>query len=268
MTDMIDTQIPEPGFRVRLADNLARRIALGPRRKLNRPLVSFTFDDVPVSAATEGAGLLEEFGARGTFYVAGSFLGSSTEHYAVVKGDDIVRLHARGHEIGCHSFSHGRIDHVGANALVTDVLRNRQVLKAIEPKLPLRNFAYPYGFASLTWKRKLRHLFDSCRTVYPRINAGTTDPHYLSALPLIQAEMDGDAIERALDKAQESNGWVVFYGHDVTAKYSPYGCAPSLLKHALAAATRRSIEIATIQQGVEQLLPSAATPLTLAAGAV
>ena len=267
MTEMVDTKLPAPGFRVRLADNLARRIALGPRRKLNRPLVSFTFDDVPVSAAIEGTALLEEFGARGTYYVAGSFIGISTEHYQVVSGDDIVRLHANGHEIGCHSFSHGRTDYVGANALVSDVLRNRAALKAIEPSLPLRNFAYPYGFASLGWKSKLRCLFDSCRTVYPRVHTGEIDPQYLLALPLIQAETDGDAIERALDQAQQNNGWTIFYTHDVAAKPSPYGCTPSLLKHALAAVTRKGIAIATIQQGVEQFAPSAASAMTLAPGA-
>ena len=34
-------------------------------------MVTFTFDDVPVSACELGAGILESFGARGTFYVAG-----------------------------------------------------------------------------------------------------------------------------------------------------------------------------------------------------
>ena len=34
-------------------------------------MVSFTFDDVPKCAATVGATILEEYGGRATFYVAG-----------------------------------------------------------------------------------------------------------------------------------------------------------------------------------------------------
>ncbi len=256
MTGTVDTEIPEPGLRVRLADNLARRIAVTSPLVPDRPLVSFTFDDVPVSAATQGAGILEDHGVRGTYYIAGSFLDVQTEHYRVVSGDDIVRLHERRHEIACHSFSHGRVDSVGASALVADLLCNRSALKAIEPTLPLQNFAYPYGFASLGWKRRLRNLFNSSRTVYPRVNTGQIDRHYLSALPLMQANIDAEGIERLLDAAQENNGWAIFYGHDVTVRYSPYGCPPAMLRHAVRAAQRRGIAVATIQQGIERLSAS------------
>jgi peptidoglycan/xylan/chitin deacetylase (PgdA/CDA1 family) len=38
-------------------------------------LVSFTFDDIPDSANTNGAAVLDEYNIRATFYVAsGSFL--------------------------------------------------------------------------------------------------------------------------------------------------------------------------------------------------
>jgi peptidoglycan/xylan/chitin deacetylase (PgdA/CDA1 family) len=38
-------------------------------------VVSFTFDDVPASAASEGAPILEAFGIRGTYYLCGGLLG-------------------------------------------------------------------------------------------------------------------------------------------------------------------------------------------------
>ena len=40
------------------------------------PMVSFTFDDLPKSAVTTGAEMLEAHGARGTFYVSGSLVGA------------------------------------------------------------------------------------------------------------------------------------------------------------------------------------------------
>jgi peptidoglycan/xylan/chitin deacetylase (PgdA/CDA1 family) len=63
-----------------LLTRVRRRIA---RHLLTKPfvmrntalLVSFTFDDIPDSANTNGAAVLDEYNIRATFYVAsGSFL--------------------------------------------------------------------------------------------------------------------------------------------------------------------------------------------------
>ncbi|MCB8835211.1 polysaccharide deacetylase family protein, partial [Escherichia coli] len=60
----------------RITDRLMRRMP-GPRLHIpvSRPVVSFTFDDVPDTALTNGARILEDHGVRGTFYIAGSLEG-------------------------------------------------------------------------------------------------------------------------------------------------------------------------------------------------
>ena len=58
---------------------------------------------------------------------------------------------------------------------------------------------------------------------------------------LIERQIGPDAIERAFDEAVDTNGWLIFYSHDVVTEPSPYGCSPSLLRHALEAASRRKI---------------------------
>ena len=54
-------------------DASARRSAFGCATAT--PMVSFTFDDLPKSAVTTGAEMLEAHGARGTFYVSGGLVG-------------------------------------------------------------------------------------------------------------------------------------------------------------------------------------------------
>ena len=59
--------------RARVSHRMAMHLRVEPFRLRNEtPLVSFTFDDVPKSAATAGAAILEQHDARGTFYVIGS----------------------------------------------------------------------------------------------------------------------------------------------------------------------------------------------------
>src|SRR2546430_15155308 len=78
----------------RVSTRLARHFLAAPHRlPAHAPVVSFTFDDAPDSAAGEGAALLEEHGGRGTFYLAGSLIGQPGDHWSSLTNDAIVRLH-------------------------------------------------------------------------------------------------------------------------------------------------------------------------------
>src|ERR1700736_3245127 len=69
--DAIDRRL-----RRKISSRLARLAAFGARRVENAaPLVSFTFDDVPESAHSRGAAMLERRGARGVYYVATGLIG-------------------------------------------------------------------------------------------------------------------------------------------------------------------------------------------------
>src|SRR5216683_4088882 len=88
------------------------------------PLVSFTFDDVPASAYTHGAAILEQYGVYGTFYIATGILGTTDKHWRVIDRAQVRALYDRGHEIGCHTFSHASIDRLDARAVDEEVRRN------------------------------------------------------------------------------------------------------------------------------------------------
>ena len=72
----------------------------------NYAVISFTFDDFPASAAHIGAEIIERFGARATFYSSFSNSGLDSPSGNIASAADAVDLDARGHEIGCHTFSH------------------------------------------------------------------------------------------------------------------------------------------------------------------
>ena len=84
----------------------------------------------------------------------------------------------------------------------------------------------------------------------PGINTGSVDLQFLRAMPLIDRQIDRDGIERAFDEAQTNNGWLIFYGHDVAKRPSPYGCSPALLNHALETASRRKIPALTMAEAM------------------
>ena len=237
--------------RVKVSHRLAMHLHADLFRMRNTtPMVSFTFDDLPKSAVTNGADLLEAHGARGTFYVSGGLVGVETPYWAAGDSTDVLSLYRRGHEIGCHTFSHQRTCDLDVSSLATEIMRNRGYFRGLDALIEAQTFAYPYGYGSLGRKHQLRDQFQTCRSIVPGINTGDVDLQFLRAMPLIDRQIDRVGIERAFDAAQSTNGWLIFYGHDVTDRPSPWGCSPALLDHALEAAARRKIPVLTMAEAL------------------
>ena len=166
--------------KARVSHRLATHLSVEPFRLLNEtPMVSFTFDDIPKSAATTGAKLLEDHDARGTFYVSGGLVGTASPDWAAVDAQDIIDLHRNGHEIGCHTFSHTRACDLDAEALDAEIARNRRYLRALDPSIKVENFAYPFGYGSFGRKGQLK----AGVPILPQHRAGRQQRHRGPAVP-------------------------------------------------------------------------------------
>jgi peptidoglycan/xylan/chitin deacetylase (PgdA/CDA1 family) len=240
-------------FKARVSNRLARHFCAAPMHLFGtKPMVSFTFDDVPLSAATVGAPMLEDFGGRGTFYLSGGLVSQPSGHWEGLDADGIVALHDKGHEIACHTFSHRRTTELDAASMAAEIARNQQYFQKLDASIRLENFAYPYGLASVSLKGQLKAAFRSSRGILPGVNSGTIDLQFLRATPLINQDIGEEEIDRVFDEALSTSGWLIFYGHDVTATPSPYGCTPALLRHALEAARRRDIALVTVAEALRR----------------
>ena len=238
--------------RVKVSHRLAMHLHASPFRMSNTtPMVSFTFDDLPKSAVTTGAELLEAHGARGTFYVSGGLVGVGTPYWTAGDAADVLSLYRRGHEIGCHTFSHQRACDLDVASLANEIMRNRGYFRALDASLEAQTFAYPYGYGSFGRKHQLRDQFQTCRGIVPGINSGDVDLQFLRAMPLIDRQMDRVGIERAFDAAETNNGWLIFYTHDVADEPSAYGCSPWLLNEALEASSRRRIPVLNVAEALQ-----------------
>lgn len=237
--------------KARVSHRLAMHLRVAPTRLRNdAPMVSFTFDDIPKSAATLGAELLERHGARGTFYVAGGLLGTPSPDWVSADREDISGLHARGHEIACHTYSHVVVSELDDAGMLAEFERNARCLRDIDGAIKIENFAYPYGLGAIQRKPLLRAAFHSCRGIGPGVNSGEVDLQLLRATPLIGCRLSEAGIDETLDEARKVNGWLIFYTHDVAAKPSPFGCSPQLLEHALTGARQRGITIHTMTEAL------------------
>lgn len=235
----------------KLSRFLARNIVIKKLAMRNaRPLVSFTFDDAAASACSTGALIVQQHQARATFYISGGKCGAPSPTGRLATVDQIKLLHAQGHEIGCHTYSHTPVVPIGRAALDDELARNRSFFQDLLGAGTLRNFAYPYGNMSFATKRYLGARFDSCRAHIPGINAGVADLALLRSYALEKASIDRRGILQLIGQTVSRNGWLIFACHDVDNEPSRFGVEPDLLAFALRAARDAGCQLVTMAEAL------------------
>jgi peptidoglycan/xylan/chitin deacetylase (PgdA/CDA1 family) len=227
-----------------------------------RPLVSFTFDDAPESACAVGADLLEQHKARATYYISGAGCGTAGYCGRLATADDLKALAARGHELGCHTYSHLPVARVGRQKLTADLSRNGSFLQSVQSGPAPYNFAYPYGEFSLRSKLYLQRQFDSCRSLRPGVNVGSADLGALKSCELQNASIDRRGIAAIIAETARRNGWLIFTSHDVGAEPSRFGVSPDLLGYALKTACDAGCHLTSMREALLILRGRVAYPGT------
>jgi peptidoglycan/xylan/chitin deacetylase (PgdA/CDA1 family) len=219
--------------------------------KLRRRMVSISFDDAPVSAAVDGARILEARGAKGTYFIS---MGLAGQDGPMGRNADAAQLRAlldAGHEIGCHTFSHLDCGQAPAGLAAGDVERNLEALRALGAPEP-RTFAYPYGDVSTPAKAALGSRFSLLRALHHGLIDRGSDLNQAPAVG-IEGPPGEQAARGWLRRALAQRAWLILYTHDVREDPSPFGCTPAALARLLDEALAGGAEIVTVAEGCRRV---------------
>ncbi len=249
---------PAPTADMSLQGRLRRRLArIGARRPAAhappRGMVSFSFDDIPASAAQAGARVLEARGLRGTFYVCAGLAGRPGPVEPYADREAITTLARAGHEIGCHTHAHLNLATAERAPVEADLARNAEALEGWGVGAP-ETFAFPFGDVSAAAKRIVAPRFALCRALHPGLVARGTD---LNQAPAIGIE--GEAgVARASDwiaRAAATNRWLILYSHSVLDRVTPWGCTADGLDRLAAQALAAGLDVVTVAEGARRVHP-------------
>jgi peptidoglycan/xylan/chitin deacetylase (PgdA/CDA1 family) len=235
------------GARRRVLSSVHRRVAT---LRNDDPIVSFSFDDFPRSAYITGGHMLEQFGARGTYYAAFGLMNTengSGEHF---RAGDLDLLLENGHELGSHTFGHVSSRTVSCAAFCDDVRKGSQAVAGVTG-VEAANFAYPFGHMTLQTKRSLAASVSSARSNIPGFNGPEVDLNMLRANRLYGNLDQAKMVEELIAENVKRKGWLIFYTHDVQPNPSAFGCTPALLELAVACAARSDCRILTVREALE-----------------
>jgi peptidoglycan/xylan/chitin deacetylase (PgdA/CDA1 family) len=198
--------------------------------RLNRPLISFTFDDFPRSALHSGGSILKRAGATGTYYTALGLLGTDSPSGKMFVGEDLGKALEDGHELGCHTFSHYDSWQTKPKSFEDSIIRNGAALSEFLPGAKFKSFSYPISSPHPMIKRLTAKHFECSRGGGQTLNTGTADLNQLSAYFLEKAAGRIEPVKELIDRNKRERGWIIFATHDVAPDHGPYGCTPEFFE--------------------------------------
>ncbi len=239
-----------------LKGKLRRRVVRLQERRpahvaLERPMVSFSFDDVPISGLETGGALLEARGARGTYFVCAGLADQDSRMGRYANREELLAAQARGHEIACHTYGHLDCGAADAATIDADIARNEAAL-ADWGAGKTTTFAYPYGDVSRGAKQVAGQRFAVARALHHGLVETGSD---LNQAPAVGIEgADGLVVGlRWLERAKARKAWLILYSHDVREAPSPVGCTPAALEQAIDAAVAGGFDIVTVAEGARRV---------------
>jgi peptidoglycan/xylan/chitin deacetylase (PgdA/CDA1 family) len=205
---------------------------------LSKPIFSFTFDDVPISAMVNGSRILEENNVTGTFYISSKRCGLSNDislfdskQKILSKPEEnianmIFNLHMRGHHIGCHSHSHENLTKLSAKDIKKDSRKNRVLLSSILDGAAVDHFSYPYGAINDIAIKSLRKDYKTLRGIQDGVNRGMVYLSMLKAVKIYSLSLNKSNVIQWIKLNTEANGWLIFYTHGIDLLPNEFGTTP------------------------------------------
>jgi len=243
-----------------IAERLRNRLALMDRSRraesrLSGAVASFTFDDFPISAQTVGARMLEDAGARGTFFVCGSLMGGVANGVKLFEREHLLAAHAAGHEIASHAFNHEPMGARGARYALESCARNDVFVRDILGSAAMMtSFAYPYGDVSPGVKAAMGERFALCRGVQRDLNAGDIDLAQIAVVSLESRHAAETDLRAIAADAKARKAWIVFLTHEVEDAASPFGATPAMLMDAIRCIREAGIDILPFKAAAARVL--------------
>jgi len=221
--------------------------------KLDRAIISFTFDDFPKSAAEVGSAILDKYGFCASYYCCADLAGKTIHGIRQFDIEQLVELVAAGHEVGCHTASHSAVSRLSREEIREEIKRNNEFLKESDVQVPARSFAYPFGDVSHASKKEIGRNFEVGRGAWAGINAPIMDCDLLKCVSMEPHILSRCGIAEWIRLAIESNGWLIFLTHDVSDEPSPFGVTPEFLEDTVRQASESGAEILTIGAALDRL---------------
>lgn len=215
------------------------------------PLISFSFDDFPMTAASTGADILNKYNIKGSFYVSLGLLEKEWKNGKMCDVYSIKKLISKNHEIGSHTYTHANAYEDSIETYEKSIIQNENNFKNLFLTNGFETFSFPFGFVSTDTKRIAQKYFRCARTSYRGINIGRIDLNMLKAYPIFDNGEEMELMKSVIDLTVKKKGWLIFYTHDVREEPSSFGCTPNYFGKVVKCSIDSGAKIVTLKEACD-----------------
>jgi glycosyltransferase involved in cell wall biosynthesis/peptidoglycan/xylan/chitin deacetylase (PgdA/CDA1 family) len=250
--------MPSLNLWARLLGYLQRRTASSIWRRpffidAKQPLISFSFDDFPRSALLTGGAILNRYGLAGTYYVSLGLAGKDTASGQIFFPEDLTLLLEKGHELGCHTFSHCDSWATATKTFEKSIVENRAALNRLFPYAEFKTFSYPISLPRPHTKARIADYFLCCRGGGQTFNTGKADLNQLSSYFLEKSRGNLQAVKEIINRNRRASGWLIFATHDISSNPTPFGCTPEFFAEVVQYAVDSGAQVVPVVEALEVL---------------
>jgi peptidoglycan/xylan/chitin deacetylase (PgdA/CDA1 family)/glycosyltransferase involved in cell wall biosynthesis len=164
--------------------------------------VLVTFDDALADLATQAFPVLREHGFRATVFVVTQQIGKSNTWSELDAGmqrcldsGQLREWASQGIEFGAHSQTHPDLTRLSRAQLEAELRGSRKELEQLL-QVPVRAFAYPFGYYNSAVVELVRRYFDLAFTTEEGVNDLGSDPHLLKRTMSLPSDFTVDLAAR------------------------------------------------------------------------
>jgi peptidoglycan/xylan/chitin deacetylase (PgdA/CDA1 family) len=216
------------------------------------PLITFSFDDFPESAWSTAGAILVEFDLRATYFTSLGLAGQVTPTGRIFDLDNIFKLLAKRHELGCHTYDHCPAWETSTASYVASVRHNAADLYSLTSGVQFKTHSFPISYPRPSTKRIMSTLFHGCRGGGQTFNRGVVDLNYLHAFFIEQSRDNPKFIEQTIEANTRASGWLIFATHDVAEQPTRYGCTPAVFRRVVLAAVKSGATILPMSEALSR----------------
>lgn len=210
-------------------------------------IVSLNFDDGLKEVFHDALPILESAGYRSSQYIV-------TGRFAFpdyVTQEQVLSMHARGHEIGAHTRTHADLATLPPDQIRAEVIGSRDDLSAIGIN-PV-TFAYPFGSYNPEVVQIVKDAgFAGARTT----NNGTAsrlDDHFTLRRLGMENTTRIEDVRAAIDQALARKQWLILVFHHIDHSGGRYASTPEFLQQVVSYLQQKSARVVTTAQGLEMM---------------
>ena len=220
-------------------------------------ILTFTFDDAPVTQYTNAVPILAKYNFSATTYVPTDFIGNIDDKLNLEQLKEMEYVY--GWDVSAHSLTHFDLARKGVDSRIqNEIVKSKQFLIDNGFSKGVEHFAYPFGTFDNDFTMELmKKHYKSARGVRGNIETLPPADDYRLRVFYVFNHTNPDHVLNRVDKAIENGDWIILVNHgivDSNADHKHGKYLKSKFEKIVEGVYNSGIKVMTVSEVYEQII--------------